>query len=812
MKRLAEICFSISALAILMPFFLLIAVLVRIESPGPAFYRQKRVGKNGVLFTLFKFRSMFNDLGEVGRSVTAKNDPRVTRVGRFLRQTKIDEFPQLLNVLKGDMSLIGPRPELPEFVARYSQEEKEILAVKPGIIGLSQIYYRNETEKIPVNEDATSYYCEKILPEKLKLDLGYVRDKTPLKDVRILLSGFSFLFRDLIKLNYIFESRRRAFFLFHDILVALLSCYCSFLLRFEGQIPDSEVSAFIAMLPFLISLRSFCFVYFGLYQTLWQYLGVAELFSIIKAVTVSSILLPLIPFLFQLSFPPRSILIMDWFMLIVLLGGSRVVFKSITVRLRYAQRQKRKKNVLLIGANDASERLAREFIRRPDFGCYPVGFLDEDPFKQGIRVHGIKVLGRISQLAKVVQLKKVSEIIIAPTELTREKVRDVVAKAKTLNIRVQIIPPATMILAPQFMPLKIREVEISDMFRRELAKIDFGRIRHFFNGKKVLVTGAAGSIGSELSKMLCRSQAQQLILVDQDETALFELERELRKEFLDIDIRYCLSDIANEQGMSKLFSQYLPNVIYHAAAYKHVPLMESNPSEAILNNVLGTKCVANLALRYQAERFVLISTDKAINPRSIMGATKRIAELYIQNFQEASTSFLTVRFGNVFNSQGSVVPLIKRQIEEGGPITITDPNAERYFMELSEAVFLIMEASIAGTNGTIFVLDMGEPIKIVNLVHDVMLLMGVYPSSVPIVYTGLRPGEKLKEEIYFSKDQALPTFNDKIKIWKSGQDNPDRVNGKIEELLCLANKNSPRELIIDKIREIVPEYVPWSPA
>lgn len=561
------------------------------------------------------------------------------------------------------------------------------------------------------------------------------------------------------------------------------------------------------MIPFIIFLRTPCFVTFGLYQTLWQYLGIQELLSIIKAVTVGSLLLPFVPFLFQMNLPPRSTLIIDWLLLIVLLGGSRVLFKLTAERLRATPLDNRK-NVIIVGAEDAGESLIREFIKRPSLGYRPIGFLDDNPDKVGMRIHGVKVIAPIIQLVEVVKVKKADEVIIALAESPAEQIRGIIQACKELRLPCRILPQTSSMIPATMLPAKLRPVDISDLLGRELVRTDQVGIQDFVRDKVILVTGAGGSIGSELVNLLFEHHPRELILVDESENSLYDIEMDLKARPSQTQVYCYLRDVSRREDVEPVFEKHKPHVIYHAAAHKHVPLVEMNFAKGIVNNVLGSKTMADLARDYHAETFVLISTDKAINPTSIMGTTKRISELYTQSLK-GKVRFLAVRFGNVFNSRGSVVPLFKKQIESGGPVTITHPEVTRYFMDISEAVYLILQATILGTHSEIFVLDMGRPIKIVDLAKDLIQMAGLNPKTFPIRYTGLRPGEKLEEELQLDSELAIPTAHKKIKIWRSAHRiNPD-IGKQVEELLRLIHAGGTRESVISKLKEIVSEYKPY---
>ncbi len=805
-KRTFDIILSLLAIILFSPIMAIVALLVRLDSPGKIIFQQERVGRDEKLFRIYKFRTMVEDAQKIGPSITAQNDPRVTQIGALLRRLKLDELPQFFNVLKGEMSMVGPRPEVPNMTALFPEHGKKIFTVKPGIIGPNQIQNIDEASMLTEQEGVEDFYVKKILPEKIKNDLAYVNNKNPYKDLQLLMGGAAAIIMNSIKLRYILESRRRILFLVIDLCLAVLSFWLGYILRFEGVIPPGEQAILAAMIPFVIMLRTPCFISFGLYQTLWQYLGIQELLAIIKAVTISSLLLPFVPFLFQMPVPPRSTLIIDWLLLIFLLGGSRIIFKLTTERLRASPLDNRK-NVLVIGAEDAGESLIREFIKRPSLGYRPIGFLDDNPEKTGMRIHGVKVIAPISHLPSVIKVKKADEVIIALSESSSEQIRGIIQSCKELKLPCRILPQTSSMIPATMLPTKLRPVDISDLLGRELVQTDQAGIQDFIKDKTILVTGGGGSIGSELVRLLFEQHPRELILVDESENSLYEIEMDLKARPSQTQVYCYLRDVSRREDVEPIFENHRPQVIYHAAAHKHVPLVEANSSKGVLNNVLGSKTMADLAHKYGAETFVLISTDKAINPTSIMGTTKRISELYTQSLK-GKTRFLAVRFGNVFNSRGSVVPLFKKQIEEGGPVTITHPDVTRYFMDISEAVYLILQATIMGTDSEIFVLEMGQPIKIVDLAKDLIQMAGMNPKTFPIRFTGLRPGEKLEEELELHSELAIPTAHKKIKIWRSAQKPHEDIQKEIDDLLKLASAGVSREELVRKLRMIVPEYHP----
>ena len=468
----------------------------------------------------------------------------------------------------------------------------------------------------------------------------------------------------------------------------------------------------------------------------------------------------------------------------------------------------RLKRFLIVGSGNAGEALLREIHRMPVTQYDVVGFVDDNPMKQGINIHGIPVLGTVDQLPKICAVNDIEEIAIAMPSATHRQLRRVIQQCEGIKIRFRTVPSITDIASGKFRVSQIRDVDINDLLGRDVIQLDLDLIEAFATNKVILVTGAGGSIGSEMCRQLCIFKPKLLLLVEQAENPLFYIERELKTMYPDVPLKTLICDITDKDRVEQIFEQYHPQVVIHAAAHKHVPLMELNPGEAIKNNIIGSKLIADAADKFGCSNSVMISTDKAVNPTSIMGSTKRIAEMYIQNLSQTSkTNFVTVRFGNVLGSNGSVIPIFKQQIAEGGPVTVTDPEMKRYFMTIPEASQLVLQAASMGKGGEIFVLDMGEPVKIVDLAKELIILSGFRPGEdIEIAFTGARPGEKLFEELSIEGENMQPTRHPKISIWKNIPTDRQQLEAGINELISIA-KNQNHKAIATKIKELVPEYI-----
>ena len=542
------------------------------------------------------------------------------------------------------------------------------------------------------------------------------------------------------------------------------------LLRFDFEPSPEEAGRFWAALPLAVLSKGVALWWFGLFGTWWwRYVGIPDLVRMAGAVALASVgttatTLAVVP-----GFP-RSVLLLDAMLSALLLGG--VVAASRVFREWGAVSESRRagRRVLVVGAGEAGVRLLREVRRDPRLGVRPLGFVDDDPEKRGGWVQGLRVLGTRADVPALVAQLRVEEIVIAIPSAGRREIREIFDVCKAAGVPVRIVPPTRDILAGDPEHLRLRHVQIEDLLGRPPVRFEHGPIETALRGRRILVTGAGGSIGSELARQIATCRPATLVLLDRYEHTLYYLERELRERCPDVPVVPCIADVTDRLRMASIIGAHTPEVILHAAAHKHVPLMEQHPGEAVRNNVGGTRTVAELAQEHGVERFVLISTDKAIRPSSVMGCSKRVAELTLQAMQpRGRTRFITVRFGNVLGSEGSVVPLFWRQIARGGPVTITHPDVVRYFMLIPEAVRLVLHAGVLGRGGEIFFLDMGEPVRVLDLAIDMIRLAGFRPyEDIDIRFTGLRPGEKVAEELWSATEHLAPASHPGLHVLQNG--------------------------------------------
>ena len=613
--------------------------------------------------------------------------------------------------------------------------------------------------------------------------------------------------------------KRTVFFLLCDIILIGLSCFLGFLLRFDGAIDPQYFPMIKAFIGLAVPLTILFFVIERLYSISWSFISIREIIKLGRAIVLTFASLGAILFilkdheLFQ-GFP-RSIVFISGAMAFFFTGTLRFAKRIYLYGFKNKSRETRKngenKNkILIIGAGEAGEKLARHIIATPNILYSLKGFIDDNPMKKGVLIHGIKVLGKIKELPKIIAQEEIKEIIIAMPSALPKTIKETVELARQAKVeKIKILPGTKEILEEKVSLSNLREISIEDLLGRDPIEIDTHAIQEYITDKIVLVTGAAGSIGSVLCEQILKFKPKKLIALDQRETALFYLKRDLNKfwknSFLtENPLNFVLADICDKNKIDKIFKKFQPNVIFHAAAYKHVPMMEDDPDEAVKNNIFGTLTICQAALKYNAEKFVMVSTDKAINPTSVMGASKRMCEkvcVWLNEFgdktQNHKTKFCAVRFGNVLGSQGSVVPIFKKQIEKGGPVEVTDPEMKRYFMITAEACLLIMQAGAIGNSGEVFVLDMGKPIKILDLAREMIHLAGYKPDiDIPIVFTGIRQGEKLFEEIVTENES--PTKYEKIFISHLGNngDDMEKILKELEQALLEMDRERIKELLM----------------
>jgi FlaA1/EpsC-like NDP-sugar epimerase len=592
-----------------------------------------------------------------------------------------------------------------------------------------------------------------------------------------------------------------------DALLIGGSVFIAYQLRFELDIPLVYWNT-VPEAVIIAVLCNYLLLYkFKIYKRLWRYASIGELYSIVKAITFGMALFILLNEIFFNYSIPRAVYLISWMGCIIGVGGSRFIWRmKKDSYIAPNQRKLGRNRALIIGAGDAGILIAKELKHSFSQDIYPVGFIDDDPNKRNFQVNGLPVLGGRESIVENVKRHKVSTIIIALPSAPKSEVKEIIQICKQLPCVLKILPSVYDLVSGKIVIQPMRDIDVEDLLGRDPVKIDLKGIADYISDKVVLVTGAGGSIGSELCRQIAMFNPMKLILLGHGENSIYLIENELRTKYTELSVESVIADIQDEQRIDEVFDLFQPNVVFHAAAHKHVPLMEANPIEAVKNNIFGTKNVVYAADKYRVERFVMISSDKAVNPTSVMGATKRVAEMIVQSINiESSTLFSVVRFGNVLGSRGSVIPLFKRQILCGGPVTVTHPEMVRYFMTIPEAVQLVIQAGALAEEGGLFVLDMGEPIKIDTLARDLIRLSGFEPDKeIQVVYTGIRPGEKLYEELLTARESLNATSHNRIFIAI-----PDFITKKEIEIYLDKLKNKAlrnHEDICLVLQEIVPTF------
>jgi len=855
LPRLVEFAIAGLGLLVLSPLMALCALAVILGSRGPALFRQERVGLKGKSFRLYKFRTM--QPSRHGPAVTAADDKRITSVGRVLRKYKLDEFPQLWNVLKGDMSLVGPRPEVPRYVNQESEAWRFVLQARPGIADPVTVHLRNEEDLLArLNGNRENFYVQVLQPYKLLGYEDYLRRRNWLLDLKVLrdislavllpnrfpppaLHDLAYTSGSETKdspiapavkpLRYSGKGRfqtglewlrpysrlmnRQTKYLMDTLVLSCAFCL-AYLLRFDFAIPRQDVRNLSLQVLCVVAIQIGAMSATGVYSFVWRYVGLAEVRAFLKAALFSCVpviaLRLVLPDALKQFRIPLSIALADT---VFAFGGvlavrvlRRAVYEAFKRNDSVSTEGVDKKAILLIGAGRAGVFAAKEILSNGGSDLELKGFVDDDPNKQGRVIQSVRVLGTTRELPELVQELGIDHVVMSIPGATRTQFRRILEICEQIPIRVRVVPGLHDILHGRVKVSRIRDLQIEDLLGREQVQLDEQAVERFLVGKTVMVTGAGGSIGSELARNVARYQPANLLLVERAEFALFEIGRELSSGWPGISQHALVADVGDRERMRRIFATYRPNVVLHAAAHKHVPMMEHNASEAVKNNVLATQVLGDLAGRFGVEAFVLISTDKAVRPTSIMGATKRVAELVVQDLNRTyATRYLAVRFGNVIGSAGSVIPIFRQQILEGGPVTVTHPDMTRYFMTIPEASQLVLQAGAMGEGGEIFILNMGEPVRILDLAEEAISLSGLKPyEDIDIVFTGVRPGEKLFEELEIKEEQMSKTRHPKIFIGKIGTYSRDMVSEAIERFRLLALRGSTED-VRNYLNELLPE-------
>ena len=622
---------------------------------------------------------------------------------------------------------------------------------------------------------------------------------------------------DITKFHYI-SPLKKILFVLADIICITFSMLAAIWVRF-GSLESGLVQKLILFIPSVTPFGLLIFWLMGLYNRSLRFSSLLDAFSVVVGVSVFSLIKVLSSFYISNFSAVKAVLIIDWMQLVILIGSLRIAPRAIINVIEisplrnwlFSKTTDKTKRVMVIGAGQGGESIIREIKRNMNLPIEVVGLVDDSEEKQGQIIHGVKVVGVTEKIDELCKTYEVDELIIAIPSASGSELRRIVKLCQITNVRFKVLPGLQNLIAGKLVSLQLRDIAIEDLLRRAPSEINLAEIAAYVTGKTVLVTGAGGSIGSEICRQILPFQPEKLLLLGHGENSIYSIHQELLRssDLGNVVLVPIITDVQDKEKIDYLFNSFKPDIVFHAAAHKHVPMMELNPEESVKNNVVGTYNVAEAAHKYHVERFVMISTDKAVNPTSVMGASKRTAEKIVKCFAKRSkTRFVAVRFGNVLGSRGSVIPMFKSQIERGGPVTITHPNMIRYFMTIPEASKLVIQAGAYGKGGEVFILDMGEPVKILDLAEDLIRLAGLeVGKDIEIKFTGIRPGEKLYEELLTASEGITATKNKKIFIAKPEEVNEKELMAQIEELKTASMTANPRE-VIEKYKAIVPTFSP----
>ncbi len=615
--------------------------------------------------------------------------------------------------------------------------------------------------------------------------------------------------KNLEKTPPLYDWGRISIFLIQTLLIPI-SYFTAFHLRFDFNLPYEQIDNMIKTLPIIIVIRLVVFYYMGLFDGWWRYVSIEDIAKIAAGVAVSAVcFIVTVVFIYGLSQFPRSVFIMDTVFIIVLLSGARVITRLLVERYEAGKHKGKKKKILIAGAGKTGVVVLNEIRNNHSLNLDPIGFIDDDPAKKGCKIKNLPVLGKHQDIPAIVALHRIEEVLISMPSAPFKNLQDIFKSCDIANIKYKTLPGISKVISGKTFFSQMRDVKPDELLGRPTVSFEDKKnpLTKDLTGKTILVTGAGGSIGSELCRQIAEFRPKTLIMYERNENNLYYKDVEIKQNVPGLNIVAVIGDILNKNKLSRIIGKYEPSIIYHAAAYKHVPLMERDPAEAVKNNFFGTKTISDLCVEHKVEKLVFISTDKAVNPSSIMGSTKRMTEKLLQTYKNTSVKFISVRFGNVIGSSGSVIPLFKKQLSTGGPITVTHPETTRFLMTIPEAVHLVLLAGSMGNSKEIFLLDMGKPANITKLAEHLIELSGLVPyKDINIEFIGLREGEKLHEELYWEGDNILPTQHKKIKCRTKTNLNIHEYLDQTEEMeTILKEPLDNREKVRQLIKQMVPE-------
>lgn len=836
MTRFLDIIASLLGLVLLSPLFLIVAIWIKLDDrKGPVFYRQTRVGKGGVDFQLYKFRSMYVDADKKGLITVGGRDPRITRSGYYIRKYKLDELPQLINILKGDMSVVGPRPEVRKYVDMYTEEQRRVLEVRPGLSDYASIEYLDENALLALSPDPDKTYVEEIMPAKIRLNMRYINKPTLKHYLNIILITFMGISVSRL-FDWYFTRRSLSFWsvVLLDFSIGMVACLIAF--RFVNGAEDLKNHFWFIVYSISVYLPLFL-ITGKIFRTFDLQLRMTTIKDLQKV--GSSMFTGTCGIFIMRSFIPFEKFIWPIDSVTVLLGAllSTLLIMLVRIVIKSIHDSQLTKvglpRAVIYGVSKNLDVLAQSLQNQPDQKFKIYAFLTPERWQSRHRLWGKKVYHKHEGIVEKLLEHHVSILVCGP--IMSKKIlqdREFVNQLTDAGIKICLTPDlADLVVNARGAgnAIKLKSLDIEDLLPREQIYVDMEAIGNLLKDQTIMITGAGGSIGGEMVRQIAPYKPKMMLLIDSAETPLHQIYLMMNREFPGQPFLALVTSITKERQMNNIFKTHRPDYVFHAAAYKHVPMMEISPANAIQNNCKGTRVIADLSVKYGVKKFVMISTDKAVNPTNVMGCSKRICEIYCQalnkyvngddnrngndnvnvngnlnvNVEKVKTQFVTTRFGNVLGSNGSVIPIFKEQIKRGGPITVTHPDIVRYFMLIPEACKLVLQAGAMGHGGEIYVFDMGESVRIVDLARRMIEMSGA--KGIEIVYTGLRDGEKLYEEVLSDAETMLPTQHPKIKVAKVREydfEEVERNEHELEELSFGYDEMS----IVRKMKEIVPEY------
>ena len=745
-----------------MPLLPFIALFIKMDSKGPVFFLCDRVGKDGRLFKMYKFRTMCETPVQVGASLSPADDPRVTRFGRFLRRTKLNELPQLINILIGEMTLVGPRPEAPDLAALYPSYAREIFTVKPGLVGPNQILGRNEEEWYPSGVDPQQYYIESILPTKLLVDLEYIQQASIFKDIKYIVLGLKETLCKALSWKLVLQNKSQLYLLCVDIVLVLSSFISAFLLRFEGELRESNLVKFLPLLPTFVALRISCFFYFGLYSTLIRYISRADIIGIFKGVSVSSILLIGLTFFLDFRTSSRLIFLLDWLFLIFLMASVRFGLRLFWDWLAKRRNQAIKKKIALIfGAGEIGS-LAYQFLMTQKGTAYDiVGFIDDDPTKRHKTLHGKKVIGNYFNIESLVKMYKVDEIFFAIPNIPSYKIVKIIQFCREAKVQYRFFPTLQDKFIPNSFSSPLIETHLTDLFRMQNIEINSQSLRRLLEGKRVLITGASSALGVELCRRILGFSPQRLIIIERYESCLTEVVSRLRHSFPDAVIAPILCSSAGIDKIGEVFRDYKPHIVFQNAMRKYPPFFSFQTASIIRANYLSTFALAKHAANCGSEHFVLISSEEAENRGNLIADSLRAAEIGLrQFFASHKTQLVIARLCDILESRGGIVSILEEQIANREAITLPHQEAKRYFLSKHAAANFVLETLVQADTLSladgIFVCNHGAPVSLLEIADKLAILKGLQlGTDIPVRFLDNTPQDNGLSTPLSSSDHHL---------------------------------------------------------